>query len=320
MAKILIDRGHSYSAQGSVGYVQETELTHRWGDRLAVKLAERGADFVVLPDGGTASQDLEVPVKAANAYGKDSVFLSIHCNAFSNAEANGSEIFVYTGAYSGKTKDLAESVYGAYRSVVPDLTNRGIKQADYYVLRKTVMPATLLELGFVTNSHDAVVISDEQVIDKGCAAIADALMVVAGQSVKPPAKPVLPEGYYIITSKENGKALDLNKTTGEICIYDCHRGSNQQWIYVNGFFKSVENGLVMDIEGGSNKSGARVIAYQATAGSNQKFVVDVDGHIITHSGLCFDVAGGSDANGSIVIQYPITGGTNQMWNFERLVK
>lgn len=184
--KILIDRGHSYSAQGASGYAQETELTHKWADKLATKLAERGADFEVLPDGGTASQDLEVPVKAANAYGKDSVFLSIHCNAFSSPEATGSEIYVYNGAYSGKTKELADSVYAAYRSVVPALRDRGVKQADFYVLRKTVMAATLLELGFVTNPNDSVLISDDAVIDRACTEISVALMAVAGQQIATP--------------------------------------------------------------------------------------------------------------------------------------
>lgn len=316
--KILIDRGHSYSAPGSAGYQNEVELTHRWGERIATKLAERGADFVVLPDGGTASQDLEAPVKAANAYGKDCVFLSIHCNAFSNPSANGSEIFVYNGAYSGKTKDLADAVYGAYRTVVPDLTNRGIKQADYYVLRKTVMSAALLELGFVTNEHDSVVISSEDIIDRGAAAIADALMVVAGQSYRPPSTG-LAEGFYVITSKMNGKAIDLKKDTGELIVWDKHGGTNQQWIYVNGYFKSVEDGRVFDIARGSKDNGIPVICYQAHGGTNQQFSVDAEGHIIAkHSGKCLDIAGGYDGNGANIVQYQITGGDNQKWNFEKV--
>ena len=315
--KILIDRGHSYSAPGAVGYVKEVELTHKWGEAIYNKIRALGGDAVLLQDGATVSTDLSVPVKQANAFGKDCVFLSVHANSAADPTANGSEIFCYKGAYKGKTKELTDAVYNAYRSVVPDLRNRGVKQADYYVLRETVMPATLLELGFVGNHKDAVTISDPGVIERGADAMARALMAVAGQKPTAPTESYLTEGFYYITSKLNGKALDVNKTTHAVAVYNKHGGTNQQWIYVNGYFKSVENGLVLDVAGGSKKAGAGIIVYQALGGANQRFVVDAAGHIITHNGMCLDVSGGSTDSGTPVIQYPITGGLNQLWNFEK---
>ena len=316
--KILIDRGHSYSAPGAVGYVKEVELTHKWGEAIYNRIKSLGGDVVLLQDGATVSTDLSVPVKQANAFGKDCVFLSVHANSAADPSANGSEIFCYKGAYKGKTKELTDAVYNAYRSVVPDLRNRGVKQADYYVLRETVMPATLLELGFVGNNKDAVIISDPGVIARGADAMARALMKVAGQPIGREHENTIAEGFYIITSRASGKALDLNKTNGRVAVYDKHGGNNQQWVYVNGFFKSVENGLVLDVERGSKDAGARIVGYQALGGANQKFVVDSAGHIITHNGMCLDVSGGSTDSGTPVIQYPITGGMNQLWDFHKL--
>ena len=80
--------------------------------------------------------------------------MSIHTNASVNPNANGAEVLIYsissTGAYN-----LAEDIITNLTEVT-GLRNRGIiERPGLYVLRRTAMPAVLVELGFITNPGDA---------------------------------------------------------------------------------------------------------------------------------------------------------------------
>ena len=191
MAKtILLDKGHSLLAQGAVGLINEEQYTGIYTNKIASWIQLYGGTCVVLPDGGTADADLKVPVAAANKYGTNSLFFSIHLNAFADSSANGFELFTYTGFYTGTTKTLADSLHSAYKGVVgSSMRDRGVKQANFYVLRETVMPATLIELGFCTNANDVKVLSDPTFIDNATKALARALMTQAGQAIKEPVTP-----------------------------------------------------------------------------------------------------------------------------------
>lgn len=82
------------------------------------------------------------------------VFLSIHHNAFKNSwnSANGASCHIYPNSKSGKKigdilqKEIVKST---------GLKNRGVKESNFFVLRKTVCPAVLSENGFMTNLDDA---------------------------------------------------------------------------------------------------------------------------------------------------------------------
>jgi N-acetylmuramoyl-L-alanine amidase len=96
-------------------------------------------------------------VRDANSFGADA-FISLHTNAYSNPAATGSEAFVFSrpsAAYELATDILARM------SEVTGLENRGVfVRNGLYVLRKTRMPATLLELGFITNPRDAALMNE----------------------------------------------------------------------------------------------------------------------------------------------------------------
>ena len=94
----------------------------------------------------------------ANAWGAD-FFISLHANASTITSASGSEAFVYSA--DSPALALAESIL-AYLSAETGLSDRGVfVRPSLYVLRRTNMPATLLELGFITNPTDAFLMRDE---------------------------------------------------------------------------------------------------------------------------------------------------------------
>lgn len=78
-------------------------------------------------------------------------FISFHRNAYEPEKANGVEVYTYLNA-GAKNKKLAQVVQKSL--VALGFIDRGIKEANYYVLRETKAPAVLVEIGFVDNSKD----------------------------------------------------------------------------------------------------------------------------------------------------------------------
>ena len=79
------------------------------------------------------------------------LFVSIHANSISMSrpEVNGLETYYHVNGEA-----LAESIH---RSVLQSVNvrDRRVRQARFYVLRKSSMPSVLVELGFVTGAEDA---------------------------------------------------------------------------------------------------------------------------------------------------------------------
>lgn len=103
-------------------------------------------------------RDLSLPyrVRVANQFDpRETLFVSIHCNASRYHNASGFEIYTT----KGKTKSdaLAESIANSVQPVYENVNMKlrydfsdgdKDKEADFYVLRKTKCPAVLIECGF----------------------------------------------------------------------------------------------------------------------------------------------------------------------------
>ena len=92
----------------------------------------------------------------ANAWGAD-YFISLHTNAATQAAATGSEAFVFykPSVAASLATDILDGLAAS-----TGLRNRGVfARTNLYVLRRTTMPAVLVELGFITNPSDAALMS-----------------------------------------------------------------------------------------------------------------------------------------------------------------
>lgn len=165
--KIYIDQGHNPinpNAGAEGNGLREQDIVFRIGIELAELLRADG-NFEVMLSRPTAStqigtsnaSSLAARVNAANSFGADA-FISLHTNAATAASATGSEAFVFSrpsAAYN-----LAEDILRRMTEAT-GLNNRGVfVRSGLYVLRKTRMPATLLELGFITNPRDAALMNE----------------------------------------------------------------------------------------------------------------------------------------------------------------
>lgn len=111
--------------------------------------------------------DLQRRCDIANDWDAD-YFISIHCNSAASAQAHGMETYAYKHGSQGEK--LARAVHGELVKAC-GLTDRGVKFANYYVLRKTSMPAILTELAFISNSNEERLLNSPGFHDKCAAAI-----------------------------------------------------------------------------------------------------------------------------------------------------
>ena len=153
---IGLDMGHTLSGAGTGarGYVEETVKNREAGNRLMAMLREKG-HTVINCTVDKSSNDLYDRVRKANAQKLD-LFVSLHLNAFKLTTSEmGVETHIYNGNYSGKeaNRRYAQAIQTA---LVQDVKwiDRKVKESNFYVLRETVAPAVLVELGFCDSQGD----------------------------------------------------------------------------------------------------------------------------------------------------------------------
>lgn len=166
--KIFIDQGHNPNnpnAGAEGNGLREQDIVFRIGILLAELFRENPAFEVKLSRptldvqlGTSNTTSLRERVRLANEWGAD-YFLSLHTNASSVPSATGVEAFAYSKP--SDAFDLGTDIINGI-SELTGLRNRGMKvRSGLYVLRKTSMPAVLIELGFITNPNDARLMADE---------------------------------------------------------------------------------------------------------------------------------------------------------------
>lgn len=165
--KIYIDQGHNPESpnSGAEGNgLREQDLVFRIGIETK-RLLDNNPDFETRLSRPTAdtqlgtsnASSLKVRVDEANTWGAD-LFLSLHCNASVDSSASGSEALVFSRF--GTSYTIAEVLLTALTEAT-GLRNRGVFiRPGIYVLRRSAMPAVLLELGFITNPADAILLRD----------------------------------------------------------------------------------------------------------------------------------------------------------------
>ena len=165
--KIYIDQGHNPenpNAGAEGNGLREQDITYRIGIALAnlinsnpnleARLSRPDKDTQL---GTSNSSSLAARVNDANTWGAD-YFISLHANASSTANASGIEGYVYS--LDTRASELSEDIVENL-SEATGLRDRGVfARPGLYVLRRTAMPATLIELGYITSPIDSQLMNE----------------------------------------------------------------------------------------------------------------------------------------------------------------
>ena len=171
--RIAIDPGHGGRDPGAVaGDIYEKDLNLNLSAYLFKLCLNRGLNPFLLR-GGDYNLQLEERVNLAEAAGAE-LFLSVHHNGAASSAANGTETIHYPGSRLGIL--YAEYIQQGMLDVLGS-RDRGVKTSDsLYVLRRTSMPAVLIEPLFVTGEEDRMIYSRENYYRNLANGIIDSIM------------------------------------------------------------------------------------------------------------------------------------------------
>tara|TARA_Y100001968_G_scaffold229732_1_gene212537 strand:- start:54 stop:1139 length:1086 start_codon:yes stop_codon:yes gene_type:complete len=173
--KVVIDPGHGGSDPGAVGIngLRETDIVLEVSKNISELLTKKGVK-AILTRSYERTLELQPRVAKANK-SKADAFVSIHANATKGKrrEVNGLETYYYSG-YKGYS--LAKNIHKQILIASSQSPDRGVRRSRFYVIRKTSMPAALVEIGFVTGMYDAALLRQKAYRNKISFAISKGIL------------------------------------------------------------------------------------------------------------------------------------------------
>jgi N-acetylmuramoyl-L-alanine amidase len=184
MIKIAYDAGHGLNTAGKRTPDGEPEWTfnNKVARAFASELAKYQGVTMRRFDDSTGKHDVPLIERTdgANNWGAD-YYISFHHNAYESkwGDWTGVETYVYLGNKTTKSGKLAEAIHPAVVQAY-GLKDRGIKEANYHILRETKMPAVLIEGGFMDSVIDIKKLRDDKVLENAGREVARALAKFLG--------------------------------------------------------------------------------------------------------------------------------------------
>ena len=263
MTKIFIDPGHNPTGNdtGAVGYgLKEQDVTVEIALKLKPLLERNGFEVKMSRNSlkDTVAEGLNASLagryNAANSWDAD-IFVSIHCNS-ANTKAYGCETYYYTG--SSKGRRLADCVQPELAKET-GLCNRGVKSANFAVIKHTNMPAILVETAFIDNYDDNRFLANDDGKYKCAVAIYKGICDYLGIEYKLESEDKLMSKEYEELKAENdrqnviidqmGTELEDLRNTVKAIIYDYIDENMPEWarptiqkLVDKGFLKGDEEG------------------------------------------------------------------------------
>lgn len=175
----VVDVGHGGKDPGAVANgLYEKDLNLKITKYLKEMLDEDGSVQVYYTRLSDWYPTLQERCDLANEVEAD-MFLSIHNNAYNPSE-EGTETLYFPSEVKGKlTSPALAEIFQDHLVDTLDSHDRGIKQREnLYVLKHTVMPAVIVEIGFLTNSDDAAKLKQDEYLERAAEALFDATLEV----------------------------------------------------------------------------------------------------------------------------------------------
>ncbi|MGO1529308.1 MAG: N-acetylmuramoyl-L-alanine amidase family protein, partial [Senegalia sp. (in: firmicutes)] len=150
MFRLCFDYGHGGNDPGATYKGRKEKDDNLYiGSRIAKEIRRHG---VIVDE--TRTKDVTMTLRERSNYEckrNYDYFISFHRNAWKPETGSGVETFTYLNT-SQKSKNLAKKIQSNLAEI--GFINRGVKKANFHVLRETKAPAILMEIGFIDNTED----------------------------------------------------------------------------------------------------------------------------------------------------------------------
>ncbi|MGU8519890.1 N-acetylmuramoyl-L-alanine amidase [Clostridium perfringens] len=152
--KIAVRGGHNFLAKGALGLIDETTEDRKVKDSVILNLRKEGHEVLDVTSGNCdVNTDLRYGVNKAEEWGAD-LFISIHFDkaydSYNGALGTGTWICGVGGQAEVYARRIVNSIANG-----TGLRNRGVKtNPKLYELRKTSMPAVIIEVCFCEATTD----------------------------------------------------------------------------------------------------------------------------------------------------------------------
>lgn len=161
--KIMLDAGHGYQTPGkrSPDGMREYEFNRAVAAEAQMLLQHYQNVHILFAHSDQQDVPLKTRTDLANRLKVD-VYVSIHANAYGSGgwtSPSGIETFIYP-TKPALANELAQKIQHRLTTAT-GLRNRGVKTANFHVLRETKMDAVLIECGFMTNKDDQKLLRSE---------------------------------------------------------------------------------------------------------------------------------------------------------------
>lgn len=140
--------------------IQECDIVLQIGEKVKCYLEQAGLEVQALQSDNLSGESPDYPnvTATANEWGAD-IFIALHCNA-ANKNARGTETLVYD--LDSDSSKLATCVQNQLINTLKTI-DRGVKENQHLaVLKYTDMPAILVEIAFIDQNNDAVLLINNQ--------------------------------------------------------------------------------------------------------------------------------------------------------------
>ncbi len=180
--KVFLDAGHGGSDPGAIGFgFHEKTANLDIALRVKSKLESSGFD-VVMTRSNDSNRSLDEIVNMANGSSAD-LFVSIHNNASISPYSHGTETYWCANGVAGSNQ-LASLIQSNVVSQT-GRANRGVKTANFRVIKNTTMPAALVECAFISNQTENDLLKSEAFREKCAVGIFNAIKKFSEGIIKP---------------------------------------------------------------------------------------------------------------------------------------
>ncbi len=176
--KIAIDAGHGGRQPGAVGAVGLLEKDVNLAVALMLRDLLEGQGATVFM---TRDRDMELTSTERALYANSTgahLFVSIHANGAESPAANGTETY-----YAGNHADSSRLATDIQRKMVKHLErrDRGVKTASFTTIALASMPACLVELAFITNPEEELLLASNVFRQKAALGLRDGILTYFGK-------------------------------------------------------------------------------------------------------------------------------------------